>query len=105
MRIKIKFCGGCKPEYDRPALARRLVEELAGLLGHPPSVVDPDEPAEVGLLLCGCAACCADRPENREGAGQWHLIGPGLLDYQSLDSGALAAELAAALRRRKGRQS
>lgn len=102
MLVRIKYCGGCKAEYDRPELARTLLAELAGLLGRPVGLAAPDQAADLGLVLCGCPACCADRVESRVGADHWHVIGPALFDYHSVAFGDLAALVADALRPREG---
>ncbi len=102
MLVRIKYCGGCKAEYDRPELARTLLAELAGHLERPVGLAAPDQAADLGLVLCGCPACCADRPELLVGADHWHVIGPELFDYHSVAFGALAARIAAKLRQREG---
>ena len=56
MTVKVKFCGGCNPRYDREALLGRLAETF-------PEISFRSEPVEVpdaGLVICGCDAACAD---------------------------------------------
>lgn len=55
----IKFCGGCNPEVDRVAIARILGEKLQGKVFF----TSAEEEIELLILIHGCAAACADRPE------------------------------------------
>lgn len=41
-----------------------------------------NEAADLGIIVCGCPSCCADRSEIKDGTSNWHVIGPGLLDYK-----------------------
>jgi hypothetical protein len=55
--VGLKYCGGCKPNYDRVA----LVEEIQRRLGHGVSWVRADDPAaELVLAVHGCPTACAD---------------------------------------------
>lgn len=102
MRLRIKYCGGCKAEYDRPALAQALVAQLATLLERRLEPVGAGQQARLGLVFCGCPACCADRPDWLVGADRWHVIGPGLLDYHPVTTATLAASIAAVVRLEEG---
>lgn len=55
--IGLKYCGGCKPDYDRVALAEKIAHRLAGTA----VLVRHDHPG-VALILAvqGCATACAD---------------------------------------------
>ncbi len=57
LKIGVKYCGGCNPEYDRVALVRRLGESLRGKA----EFVRP-ETEGVSLILAveGCSTACAD---------------------------------------------
>lgn len=59
LRIKIglKYCGGCNPEYDRVALAKYIEERLQGTI----EFVGP-EGEDIGIVLAveGCSTACAD---------------------------------------------
>lgn len=57
LRIGLKYCGGCKPHYDRTALVRRL----ASRLGQTALFVRPDG-GDLDLVLAvhGCPTACAD---------------------------------------------
>jgi ketosteroid isomerase-like protein len=55
--IGLKYCGGCKPDYDRVA----LVEEIRKQLGPSALFVRPDgEAVDVILAVQGCPTACAD---------------------------------------------
>ena len=57
MIVGLKYCGGCKPNYDRVA----LVEEIRRRLGDQAIWVRADDPtAEVILAVHGCLTACAD---------------------------------------------
>lgn len=56
-RIGVKYCGGCNPRYDRAALVARLSSALTP--AHLVPAV-PGEEYDALLVVCGCAACCAD---------------------------------------------
>jgi hypothetical protein len=57
MRVGLKYCGGCNPEYDRVALVRHIEESLQGKIAF----VSPESEG-VGLILAveGCRTACAD---------------------------------------------
>lgn len=55
----IKFCGGCNPQVDRVAIARILGQKLQGKVFF----TSAEEEIELLILIHGCAAACADRPE------------------------------------------
>jgi hypothetical protein len=57
MRVGLKYCGGCNPEYDRVALVRHIKESLQGKV----KFVSP-ESENVSLILAveGCGTACAD---------------------------------------------
>jgi hypothetical protein len=55
--VGLKYCGGCKPNYDRVA----LVEDLRRRLEHQVIWVPADDPAaELILAVQGCLTACAD---------------------------------------------
>lgn len=57
LRVGVKYCGGCRPGYDRTALAETLAERLSGraVLTGP-----GEEDVDMVLALQGCATACAD---------------------------------------------
>ena len=57
MIVGLKYCGGCKPDYDRVA----LVEEVQRRLGDQVIWVRGDDPAaKLILAIHGCLTACAD---------------------------------------------
>ena len=57
LKVGIKYCGGCNPDYDRVALFKSIEERL---IGHV-QFVSP-EGADINLILAveGCRTACAD---------------------------------------------
>lgn len=57
-RIRIKYCGGCNPRYDRVA----LVEEMRTRLGGAVKWVSADDvdPCDQVVVVNGCETACAD---------------------------------------------
>lgn len=49
-----------------------------------------DEPADIGLLVCGCSVCCVDRENIKDGTDQWHVVGPDMLDYRYVPAEEIA---------------
>ena len=57
VRVGLKYCGGCNPEYDRVALVRHMEESLQGRV----EFVKPEsEGVELILAVEGCSTACAD---------------------------------------------
>ncbi len=54
---RLKFCGGCNPEYDRSAAADRVRRRL-GKAGY--RFVTGEGRTDVAVVICGCACACAD---------------------------------------------
>lgn len=57
MTVGVKYCGGCNPRYDRVGLIRRLERGYPGTAFVP---ARPGEGCDLLLVVCGCAARCAD---------------------------------------------
>jgi len=57
VKVGLKYCGGCNPEYDRVALVRYIEESLQSKVAF----VTPESEG-VGLILAveGCSTACAD---------------------------------------------
>ncbi|MDR1685453.1 MAG: hypothetical protein LBR82_03255 [Desulfovibrio sp.] len=66
-RIRVKYCGGCNPRYDRTAVPAKLraafpeavVAETAG-----------DDPDHFVAVVCGCVVACARHDELNGRAGK-----------------------------------
>ena len=70
MRVRVRYCGGCNPRYDRAALARRLPGAFPGLEFV---FVAAGGPCGREVLVCGCERRCA-RPSP--GARAFVLCAP-----------------------------
>jgi hypothetical protein len=57
MKVAIKYCGGCNPDYDRVALVKRIEERLIGKVEF---VSAEDENIDLVLAVEGCNTACAD---------------------------------------------
>jgi len=57
VRVGLKYCGGCNPEYDRVSLVKHIEKSLQGKV----EFVKPESEG-VGLILAveGCSTACAD---------------------------------------------
>ena len=57
MRIGLKYCGGCNPEYDRVELVTQIKESLQAKVAF----VSPEsEIVDLILVVQGCSTACAD---------------------------------------------
>lgn len=57
MKVAIKYCGGCNPDYDRVALVKRIEERLIGKVEF---VSAENENIDLVLAVEGCKTACAD---------------------------------------------
>ena len=75
MTVRVKYCGGCNPRYDRAGLVRRMREDFPGA-----SVVYDETPSgeeiDVVLVVCGCPVRCASHGELRGLSGKWIVSSP-----------------------------
>jgi hypothetical protein len=57
LKIRIKYCGGCNPRYDRVALVKQIEERLSGKAALVGAEVNG-----ISLVLAveGCSTACAD---------------------------------------------
>ncbi len=56
-RIRIKYCGGCNPDYDRVAVADDLRVRLEGRVAW---ALSESEPYDRVVAVHGCQTACAD---------------------------------------------
>ena len=57
LRVGLKYCGGCNPEYDRVSLVKHIEERLQGRV----KFVSPEsEGVRLSLAVEGCSTACAD---------------------------------------------
>jgi len=57
MKVAIKYCGGCNPDYDRVALVKYIEKSLHGKVEF---VSAEDENINLVLAVEGCKTACAD---------------------------------------------
>jgi len=57
LKIRVKYCGGCNPNYDRPALVKRINERLANRIALAEA---DDDGISLILAVVGCSVACAD---------------------------------------------
>ena len=89
-RLAVRYCGGCREAYDRPAQVRAILDGLRGK-GLDLSVEYDDE-TPVGILVCGCHAQCLLREEQTPAT--WHYLAPdGHFDNTSLPLESIIAIL------------
>ena len=57
LKIRIKYCGGCNPRYDRVALVKQIEERLSGKASF---VATDSNGISLVLAVVGCSVACAD---------------------------------------------
>ena len=57
LKVAIKYCGGCNPDYDRVALVERIKRCLND---HVKFVSTADEDIDLVLAVEGCKTACAN---------------------------------------------
>ena len=57
IRIAVKYCGGCNPEFDRVAAMDEMLDRLADIVDVVPL---EDDRANMLVAVEGCATACAD---------------------------------------------
>ena len=57
LRVGVKYCGGCNPEYDRVALVEKIKERLEGKVSF---VLPESEGVDIILAVHGCKTACSD---------------------------------------------
>ena len=71
LRVGIKYCGGCNPEYDRVALVEQIKEKLEGKVTF---VAPESDGVDIILAVHGCRTACADLSGFR-GIKTWIVTG------------------------------
>ncbi|CAK7005555.1 MAG: hypothetical protein DELT_00219 [Desulfovibrio sp.] len=59
-KIRVKYCGGCNPRFDRKAVAaeiRAACPEAEVIESH------VDGPVDLVTVICGCPATCASHDD------------------------------------------
>jgi hypothetical protein len=91
-RIGVKYCGGCNPRIERSRFVDELKKKLAGDLAL--AIGCSTEKWELGILVCGCSAACADRPETRSPALEWIVVSGPAVESEPFSENELATVVA-----------
>ena len=60
MTIRVKYCGGCNPKFERSTAVDLIKEKM------PEEEVfysDTESPCDYVFVICGCTALCADHKD------------------------------------------
>lgn len=57
IRVGLKYCGGCRAQYDREAVVNHMKEALKN---HVEFISPDSREAECILVVSGCKTACAD---------------------------------------------
>lgn len=79
MRIGLKYCGGCNPNYERASIVKRARQEYPAICFEP---YDPDASYDVVLVICGCLEECFTFSCTNSSHGLIHIR--ALEEYQRL---------------------
>ena len=87
--IGIKYCGGCNPHIDRA----KLVQEIGKLLPPEYSLTTnlSSNPGDIGILICGCPAACAYKPDFNNSTGKGIIVAGSSVDLDNAPEEKLAA--------------
>ena len=95
-RVGVKYCGGCNPQIDRSKFVDELEAELSGFLQL--IACNDGRQWEIGIFVCGCPVACADRPEVRQTAREWIVVGGQTVEQRSVLEGELAPVVASLIK-------
>lgn len=68
---RLKYCGGCKPDYDRVAAAEEIIRLCNGRIRL---VTQPEDDLAGMVVLTGCKTACVE-PEAQEDLPVYRLTG------------------------------
>jgi 4-hydroxybutyrate CoA-transferase len=54
IKVGVKYCGGCNPNYDR----KKIVNTVETQLGIKAVLYNEEEIPDIALVVCGCSAEC-----------------------------------------------
>ena len=74
--IRVRYCGGCNPRYDRVAAAEHVKELLAQRLAAATCV----SPEPLDLVVCGCDTACVWKRADKENPRAFKLTNEAGID-------------------------
>lgn len=80
MKVLIKYCGGCNPQYDRNAILSKLKQDYN--IMEFTSDFDPSETYDFVIVLAGCMRSCANHEKLNGSYGK--MIIRNIHDYKIL---------------------
>ena len=85
--IRVRYCGGCNPRYDRVA----AVERVKKLLVQRPAAADAS-PEPLDLVVCGCDTACVWKRADKENPCAFKLTSAEGVDKVIGDMATLLTE-------------
>ncbi len=58
LKVALKYCGGCNPDYDRVSAAETIQRRLNGRVDFVSA--DSCDDIDIVLVLAGCESACTD---------------------------------------------
>ena len=86
--IGFKYCGGCNSVINRVGLADAIRKILPA-----DYIIATDEasaPWNTGVIICGCAAACVDKPRIRNLAERWIVVAGKSVDLDEFPEEKIA---------------
>lgn len=96
MDIIVKYCGGCNCQIDRSRIVTDIENSLEA--GHHLTSDANAGPYETGILVCGCPAACARKPELDGLASRWIVIAGKTVDIREMPEERIAAAVVQIIR-------
>lgn len=90
--VGVVFCGGCNPQIDRKQILCQLYQMLPEDCRSTKN--NGTGSWDLGIMLCGCAAACVDRPAMRDKAREWIVVAGSHLECQALAENQIPEVLA-----------
>jgi len=72
LKVGLKYCGGCRAQYDRERLVEYIRERLGGTVQF---VSYENSEAQAFLIVTGCLTACP-HPVSRRRASRLHHLQP-----------------------------
>ncbi|HYF84069.1 MAG TPA: hypothetical protein VEB00_13695 [Clostridia bacterium] len=72
IKVRVKYCGGCNPNYDRKGIVNVIDKKLDINL----AAYDENEIPDVTLVICGCSSDCIKIDEYKSKYGTMLISSP-----------------------------